>query len=51
MFIGHFALGFAGKHVAPRAPLAWLLLALGAGLYVRATAPVDRIGRRALVGR
>ena len=27
MFIGHFAVGFAGKKVAPRAPLAALLLA------------------------
>jgi membrane-bound metal-dependent hydrolase YbcI (DUF457 family) len=27
MFIGHFAVGFAGKKIAPRAPLAGLLLA------------------------
>jgi membrane-bound metal-dependent hydrolase YbcI (DUF457 family) len=27
VFIGHFAVGFASKRVAPRTPLAWLLVA------------------------
>lgn len=27
MFIGHFAVGFASKRVAPQTPLAWLLVA------------------------
>lgn len=27
MFVGHFAVGFACKRVAPRAPLGWLVLA------------------------
>ena len=37
MFIGHFAVGFAAKRFAPRAPLGWLI---GAALFLDLVWPV-----------